>query len=120
MSQKYLIHKNKIKAGDVDYHKDLLPEDALKEEVSGGGWYHHDTEQKDGKTINIITFYNLSTDFGPVEKETLSEILCCTDYPNEWTGFKFYYIPWKYRPENIGDPTNIIQYREEIRLYSEL
>lgn len=111
MSKKYILLKGEIRAGEVDMHKHLLNEKETKEDVKGGGWFDHNLEKRE------VTFYSLSSDYGPVKQQDLISTLEVGVIPDQWKAHKFYFISWTERPESAGNPSNIMHLRERLNLH---
>jgi len=62
MAKKWIINDNTLIVGDVQYHRDLLPN---HKGTIGGGLWHYDKE------TNTLVLYGQSHDFGRVSKTSL-------------------------------------------------
>lgn len=62
MSKKFVISRNQLIIGNVQFHMDLVSRD-MRNTVVGGGYWHRDIEK------NMMYFYGTSTDFGSVTFE---------------------------------------------------
>jgi len=68
MAKKFIVFKDEdfgyeVALGHVQYHIELVPSSKKREDVVGGGLWHHDSGTK------TMFFWGVSTEFGQATKE---------------------------------------------------
>jgi len=87
---KFIVNKNEIINGNMDYHCELANDHSTTE---GGGLFHVDEKN------NKVYFYSKSFEFGPVKYERMVELVKNESYSMQFGGFEFYFS----NSESLGD-----------------
>jgi len=85
MAQKFLIVKDKfVFSHSVQYHRELMPDNATSQDVDGGGWFFLDRKNKK------MYLFSKSEEFGIAHKGDIINALKRTLFPSYMDGVKFY------------------------------
>jgi hypothetical protein len=85
MAQKFLIVKDKfVFSHSVQYHRELMPDNATREDVDGGGWFYLDRANKK------MYLFSKSEEFGIAHKGDIINALKRTLFMPYMDGVKFY------------------------------
>lgn len=85
MAQKFLIVNDKfVFSHSVQYHRELMPDNATRDDVDGGGWFYLDRKNKK------MYLYSKSEDFGIAHKADIINALKRTLFMPYMDGVKFY------------------------------
>jgi SEC-C motif len=81
MARKFIIHEDLFIMGNVKYHFELVP-DQNRTRPEGGGFWHIDREAK------IFYLYGVSSDFGGLTQDRVTEIVSTSLLSPHLDGFK--------------------------------
>lgn len=86
---KYVMYEGILRMGfNVNFHRDLLPKDWVKEKVQGGGRVALDLDKK------ALLFYCLSAEFNECEKGAIIEALPKSYFGARYAGYKIFWAPY--------------------------
>jgi len=75
---KFIIYKDELIIGRVEFHHELVPDNIIDDsKIKGGGFFMINREEK------TVMFYGVSTAFGPFCRETLREC----ELPEKLSGY---------------------------------
>lgn len=83
MAFKWVVYKGKLKFGNVELHKNLLPPNYQNSDVAGGGLYSVDKSKKQ------IKLFGESFDFGQCSFEEVRDAFKNYTCPHTWWDYEW-------------------------------